>query len=164
MRTAFISFLFSFGILSFHCPVRSGSGRVSDQLRVMSAASQVSMEEEILGLVNEHRKSMGLQGFKADENESRIAAKHSQNMASGKVGFGHSGFNARAKSIQKTNASVTAVAENVAEGQMTARQVVDGWLNSPGHRKNIEGNYMLTGIGYAPDKKGNLYFTQIFTR
>ena len=85
-------------------------------------------------------------------------------MASGKVGFGHSGFNSRAKAIQKSMNSVTSVAENVAEGQMTAREVVDGWLHSPGHKKNIEGNFTLTGIGYASDKKGNIYFTQIFSR
>jgi len=41
---------------------------------------------------------------------------------------------------------------------------VDGWLNSPGHKKNIEGNFTLTGIGYARDHKGNIYFTQIFSR
>jgi uncharacterized protein YkwD len=52
----------------------------------------------------------------------------------------------------------------VASGQMTAREVVNGWLKSPGHKKNIEGNFVLTGIGYARSKKGDIYFTQIFSR
>jgi uncharacterized protein YkwD len=59
---------------------------------------------------------------------------------------------------------ITVVAENVASGQMSAREVVDGWLNSPGHRRNIEGNFKLTGIGLARGSRGMIYFTQIFTR
>ena len=45
---------------------------------------------------------------------------------------------------------------------MNAKQVVNMWLNSDGHRKNIEGNYNLTGIGVVKGKDGALYFTQIF--
>ncbi len=84
-------------------------------------------------------------------------------MAEGKTKFGHDGFEKRAKAIQKELGSVE-VGENVAEGQMSAREVVDGWLNSPGHKRNIEGNFTLTGIGYATNKKGNIYFTEIFSR
>jgi len=47
---------------------------------------------------------------------------------------------------------------------MTAREVVDGWLHSPGHKRNIEGDFIFTGIGHARDKKGDIYFTQIFSR
>jgi uncharacterized protein YkwD len=47
---------------------------------------------------------------------------------------------------------------------MSAREVVDGWLKSPGHKRNIEGDFTLTGIGIASDKQGNIYFTQIFSR
>jgi uncharacterized protein YkwD len=47
-------------------------------------------------------------------------------------------------------------------GSTTAREVVDNWLKSPMHKKNIEGAFNLTGIGVAADKKGTLYFTQIF--
>jgi hypothetical protein len=35
------------------------------------------------------------------------------------------------------------------QGPMGAREVVDGWLHSPGHRRNIEGDFRLTGIGLA---------------
>jgi uncharacterized protein YkwD len=121
------------------------------------------METEILKYVNEDRKAHGLASLQMNEMESSLALKHSHDMAVGKVKFGHDGFNKRAKAIQKELGSVE-VGENVAEGPMTAREVVDGWLNSPGHKKNIEGNFILTGIGYDLDKKGNIYFTQIFSR
>jgi uncharacterized protein YkwD len=122
-----------------------------------------TMETDILKYVNEDRAAHGLSVLQMNEMESSLAAKHSLDMAAGKVKFGHDGFNTRAKAIQKALGS-TEIGENVASGQMTAREVVDGWLHSPGHKKNIEGNFTLTGIGYAPDKKGDIYFTQIFSR
>src|SRR5450432_191590 len=122
-----------------------------------------TMETDILKYVNEDRAAHGLSLLQMNEMESSMAAKHSHDMAVGKVKFGHDGFNTRAKAIQKALGSAE-IGENVAEGPMTAREVVDGWLHSPGHKKNIEGNFTLTGIGYSVDKKGDIYFTQIFSR
>ena len=122
-----------------------------------------TMESDILKYVNEDRLAHGLSPLQMNQLESSLASKHSLDMSVGKVKFGHDGFNARAKTIQKALGS-TEVGENVAEGSMTAREVVDGWLHSPGHKKNIEGNFTLTGIGYASNKKGDIYFTQIFSR
>ena len=121
------------------------------------------MESEILQYVNEDRVKHGLPVLEMNALESSLAAEHSRNMAAGKVRFGHDGFNSRAKTIQKALGS-TMIGENVASGPMTAREVVDGWLHSAGHKKNIEGNFVLTGIGYSMNKKGNIYFTQIFSR
>ena len=122
-----------------------------------------TMESDILKYVNEDRIALGLSPLQMNQLESSLAAKHSLDMSVGKVKFGHDGFNARAKTIQKSLGSIE-VGENVAEGSMTAREVVDGWLHSPGHKRNIEGNFTLTGIGYASNKKGDIYFTQIFSR
>lgn len=122
-----------------------------------------TMESDILKYVNEDRIAQGLSALQMNQLESSLAAKHSLDMSVGKVKFGHDGFNTRAKTIQKELGSIE-VGENVAEGSMTAREVVDGWLHSPGHKKNIEGNFTLTGIGYAANKKGDIYFTQIFSR
>ncbi len=122
-----------------------------------------AMESEILKYVNDDRRQHDLPALQLNSMESSLAAKHSHDMATGRVKFGHDGFNSRAKTIQKSLGS-TEIGENVASGPMTAREVVDGWLKSPGHKKNIEGNFTLTGIGYARDKKGDIYFTQIFSR
>ena len=128
-----------------------------------SSREPETMETEILKYVNEDRSALGLSLLSMNDLESSLAAKHSHDMAVGKVKFGHDGFTSRAKTIQKSLGS-SEIGENVAEGSMTAREVVDGWLHSPGHKKNIEGNFTLTGIGYAQDKKGDIYFTQIFSR
>jgi uncharacterized protein YkwD len=130
---------------------------------IPDAARHDTLIADIYKYVNEDRKEKGLPLLKMNEMESSLAYKHSRDMASGKVRFGHDGFNSRAKAIQKALGS-SMIGENVASGQMTAREVVEGWLNSPGHKRNIEGNFTLTGIGYARDRKGNIYFTQIFSR
>jgi uncharacterized protein YkwD len=122
-----------------------------------------NMETSILQYVNEDRQLHGLTPLQMNALESSLASKHSQDMASGRVGFGHEGFNSRARTIQKSLGGI-AFGENVAYGLMTAREVVNGWLNSPAHKKNIEGNFIFTGIGYARNKKGEIYFTQIFSR
>lgn len=122
------------------------------------------MEKEILHYVNVDRKSNGLKPLELNSFESSVALEHSKNMASGKTPFGHKGMEARVKKINKELGPISSAGENVAVGQMNASEVVQGWLNSPGHKRNIEGDFTLTGIGYAKDKKGEIYFTEIFTK
>jgi uncharacterized protein YkwD len=43
-----------------------------------------------------------------------------------------------------------------------ARVAVEGWSKSPEHRKNMFGNFSLTGIGIAQREDGRYFFTQIF--
>jgi uncharacterized protein YkwD len=122
------------------------------------------MDVEILWYVNRYRESKKLRSLEMNKTESSIALQHSKNMACGKTPFGHEGLEARAKQIRKQLGHISTAGENVAYGRMSAKEVVDGWLNSPGHRRNIEGDFTLTGIGCAEDKRGVIYYTQIFTK
>ncbi|MDE3253144.1 MAG: CAP domain-containing protein [Bacteroidota bacterium] len=126
--------------------------------------SPSTVVKDIFRYVNEHRQSLGLPPLKMNEEANRQAFLHSKNMATGKTSFGHEGFEQRVASIQKTSGWITASAENVAYGKLSANEVVKGWLNSPGHKKNIEGNYQFSGIGIYRDSKGVTFFTQIFFR
>jgi uncharacterized protein YkwD len=126
--------------------------------------SVLNMTKDILYYVNLHRKSIGRKALELNNVESSLAVQHSINMASYKTPFGHDGLNERAKIISKQLGKITVAAENVASGDMTAKEVVDGWLNSPGHKRNIEGDFTLTGIGVAKNNKGIIYYTQIFTK
>ena len=83
-------------------------------------------------------------------------------MATKRVPFGHAGFDQRIDALLDNIKGSDAAAENVAYGPKSAEDVVKMWLNSSGHRKNIEGNFNLTGIGIAQDKDGRPYCTQIF--
>lgn len=121
-----------------------------------------SMEQNILQLINKHRHKKGLQPLTMIDEISDKAKEHSTDMAKGRVPFGHAGFDVRLRSLMSKLPGSNAGAENVAYGALSADGVVDMWLNSAGHRKNIQGKYNLTGIGIARGKDGMLYFTQIF--
>jgi uncharacterized protein YkwD len=56
------------------------------------------------------------------------------------------------------------VASNSFPRTVVARIVVRGWLDSPGHRRNLQGNYALTGIGVVRSANGEYFATQLYAR
>ena len=128
----------------------------------VAPAVGVSMADEILKYINEYRRKKGLPPLVMNAAMSAEALKHSENMAARRTSFGHNGFQHRVKRISSALNGFSGAGENVAMGSKTAREVVDNWLKSSMHKQNIEGAFNLTGIGVAADKKGTLYFTQIF--
>jgi uncharacterized protein YkwD len=130
----------------------------------LPALAQGNMEQEILVLINKYRKKKHLAPLKENNLVTAQAEKHSRGMANGNVAFGHGGFDSRLRLLMKQLPGSNAGAENVAYGSRTAEAVVEMWLNSPGHKKNIQGNYNLTGIGVAKSRDGTLFYTQIFIR
>lgn len=123
-----------------------------------------SIEKEILRYTNDFRQSKGKSILIMEDIINVQAEKHSINMAKGKSPFGHQGFQDRVKAIKSASGFISAAAENVAYGNMTAKEVVQGWIKSPTHRKNMLGNYTHIGIGVAGNKNGRLYFTQVFIK
>lgn len=128
------------------------------------AQSKTTRVEEIYNLVNKYRVKKGLRSLTMNEAICREAAKHSRNMANGTVSFGHDGFNDRFKKLTAAIPGANAMGENVAYSMGDAEHVVDNWLNSPPHKKNIEGDYDLTGVGIAVSSSGQVYYTQIFIK
>jgi uncharacterized protein YkwD len=128
----------------------------------ISSAEIKLMQDDILKLVNQYRSNLGLRSLQMNDVATSEATKHSADMAKGRMDFGHDGFDERKTNLYKKVGGITAIAENVAYGKINAQQVMDMWLSSPGHKKNIEGNYSMMGIGIVQSKSGYLYFTQIF--
>jgi uncharacterized protein YkwD len=50
----------------------------------------------------------------------------------------------------------------VAYGPTSGKEVVKQWKGSPGHRRNMLGKYKYIGIGIATDRRGHIYYTQVF--
>ena len=121
-----------------------------------------TMEEQILYYTNKFRKSQGLGPLQLNTTISKEALDHSQDMAKGRTGFGHEGFEERVDHVSKKLGRVAAAAENVAYGNLDAEGVVNGWIKSPGHRRNMLGSYNLIGIGAAQGKGNIIFFTQVF--
>ncbi len=80
------------------------------------------------------------------------------------VEVSHDGFEERVAKIAKQIKNTSNSAENVAYSSGDAASVVEMWLKSKGHRKNIEGAYTISGIGMAKAADGTLYYTQIFIK
>lgn len=117
---------------------------------------------EVLQYVNQYRAAHGMPTLVMNEAANREARRHSQDMANHAVPFGHVGFDQRMKHLYRSIDDARGGAENVAYNYKTARIVVDGWIKSPGHHRNLMGRYNMTGIGIVRDKAGRLYYTQLF--
>lgn len=119
--------------------------------------------EEFMDLVNDHRASIGLRALIHDDDMGDIARTHSQNMASGAVAFGHTGFSSRCSASKAALGGGNWCGENVAAGQTTPRAAFTSWMNSSGHRANIEKSTAThSGFGFAKSSSGKYYWTQIF--
>ena len=126
--------------------------------------STATMNADIINGVNEYRKTKGLPPLHLLALAATEAARHSSNMASKKIAFGHAGFNNRALDIANELHGTSSTGENIAYGKMSWKQVIDAWLKSPDHKANIEGNFNYTGVGVAKDSRGVVYYTQIFVK
>jgi uncharacterized protein YkwD len=129
-------------------------------------AAFADLEQAVHEQVNAYRAEQGLPPLTLDERISQQSRLHSEAMASGQAPFSHDGFEQRVQTIARSLPYRTA-AENVAYNQGFSdpvAQAVAGWIDSPGHRVNMEGNFDLTGIGVARNDAGEYYFTQVFIR
>ena len=65
--------------------------------------------------------------------------------------------------MAKFGISYRTAGENSAEGQSSPAEVMNGWMNSPGHRRNIlDPNFTQIGIGIAKNAQGRYIWTQQF--
>ena len=122
--------------------------------------------ESIHQRVNDFRAAAGLQPLQLNAVITEQATQHSVQMARQGSAISHAGFDDRLKKIGE-KLPYRAGAENVAasiEYENPARTAVDGWKTSPGHRKNMLGDFTLTGIGIAQSEQGSYFITQIFLK
>lgn len=120
-----------------------------------------SFEAEVIRLVNEIRAENGLQPLTANWELSRVARYKSQDMLD-KGYFAHNSptYGTPFQMIKAFGLSFRTAGENIAKGYATPQAVVNGWMNSSGHRANIlNSSYKQIGVGYVA--KGN-YWTQMF--
>lgn len=143
-------------------------------------AQAAMFETEVLRLVNENRAkgwNCDTQGQKPAagplkmEPTLRCSARlHSKDMAD-QMYFAHEGRDGSDPGSRMTAAGYVGRTwgENIAKGQTTPEQVVQGWMDSDGHCSNImSGMFNLIGVGYFAGAASNtrfnseLYWTQNF--
>ncbi|HBC97832.1 MAG TPA: serine protease [Clostridium sp.] len=128
-------------------------------------SSDVNAEaSEVIKLVNVERSKNGLAPLKANAELSKVAAVKSQDMAD-KNYFSHTSptYGSPFDMMKKFGISYTAAGENIAYGQKTPEEVMNSWMNSPGHRANIlNSNFTEIGVGIFRNKNGTPYWVQMF--
>ncbi|MEG1637233.1 MAG: CAP domain-containing protein, partial [Cellulosilyticaceae bacterium] len=123
--------------------------------------TRTQYENEVLTLVNKERQKAGLKPLQMDERVRTVAREKSRDMSVNNY-FDHTSptYGSPFDMLKKSGINYSSAAENIAAGYQTPNAVVDGWMNSPGHRKNIlDGNLTHIGVGYY--STGN-YWTQMF--
>lgn len=105
---------------------------------VVESTSFDGTEDDIIRLTNEFRKEKGLDILIKNEKLMKSAKLKAADMKDQKY-FAHvspSGVELW-NLVQQTGYDYSIVAENIAEGYFSAESVVEAWMNSEGHRKNI---------------------------
>lgn len=124
-------------------------------------SSVLVFEKEVIRLVNEIRLENGLNPLTYDWELGRVARYKSQDMRDNRY-FSHTSpvYGYPFQMIRNFGISFRSAGENIARGYATPQAVVNGWMNSSGHRANIlSSGYTKIGVGYVAD--GN-YWTQMF--
>ena len=124
-------------------------------------AAAVSYEREVVRLVNEIRGERGLRELTYNWELGRVARYKSQDMRDNRY-FSHTSptYGTPFEMMKAFGLSYRSAGENIARGQRTPQEVVDAWMNSPGHRANIlNASFTQIGVGYVADGG---YWTQMF--
>lgn len=129
-----------------------------------TAPEETGLSMQAFNLVNEEREKHGLSPLKYSKELEAVAYAHSKDMAE-KNFFSHTNLEGLSPFDRMRNAglSYSYAAENIAAGQTTAAAVMNSWMNSDGHRKNIlNPNLTEIGIGVANGGSYGIYWTQLF--
>lgn len=141
---------------------RLGKGKAPGPGRPMSIDLD-DMGQEVFRLINAYRQEKGLPALSYSLALNEMAHQHSKVMASGEHPFSHG------KHVERLTEAMVLLkghraAENLYKGPADAQKMLDFWLQSPGHRKNIEKPHTHTGLDIEKGVDGQYYCTHIFVK
>ena len=129
-------------------------------LQTRKPASE-NFAEEVLELVNIEREKVGVKPLELSQDLMEFSAIRAEEIAEV---FSHTRPDGSG-CFTVINIPYRHIGENIAEGQPTAEDVVEAWMNSEGHRKNIlNSDFGKLGVGYkfVADSEYNHYWVQLF--
>ncbi|HEY2495211.1 MAG TPA: CAP domain-containing protein [Paenibacillus sp.] len=106
--------------------------------------------QQVLDLVNQERSKAGLSSLSMNEELSNVAMVKAQDMYNNNY-FDHNSptHGSPFDMMKEFGITFNSAGENIAKGQTTPTQVMNDWMNSPGHKANILNNsYTHIGIAY----------------
>ncbi|MCK5728962.1 MAG: CAP domain-containing protein [Methylococcales bacterium] len=121
---------------------------------------------ELLQLVNKERREAGLSELTLSSPLNQAAQHHADDMSSNNY-FSHTGLDSSQMSDRASAKGYRyrRIGENIAAGQSTATETMQGWIKSAGHRKNIlNPHYKEVGFGYSYSSNScyRHYWVQVF--
>src|SRR5690625_4858463 len=141
-------------------PVQQTEQKQEEQTQ--SESQQLNaFEQEVVELTNKEREKQGLNPLKVDDELSKVAREKSRDIKANNY-FSHDSptYGSPFDMMEQYGISYRTAGENIAKGQRTPEEVVNGWMNSDGHRANIlSGDFTHIGVGYV--EQGN-HWTQQF--
>lgn len=126
------------------------------------------IEKKVFAAINDERKKNNRKPLVLNRSLALAARKQSERMVKDRF-FNHIDPSGKgpAERVNEEGYRWSRVGENIAMNsgyKDPISEAVSGWMNSPGHRRNIlDGDFTETGIGVARIGK-RLYFTQVFAR
>ena len=129
------------------------AGSLAGSAAPADAATLDSAETELQRVVNEFRAAKGLATLAVSDTLTFSAKWMAQDMAVYSY-FSHTSLDGRTPTERMADAGYPAAStwtgENLAAGQTTAREVLAGWINSPGHYAVLTNpQYRAIGLGRA---------------
>ncbi len=141
-----------------------GPGPGGPTIDLIDDATVYPQSWEVLRLVNQHRMGMGLEPLSLFDGLQKVA-----NQRAYEIYIDYRADHTRPDgsicwtAYDDYGVSYQVSAENIASGQRDAADVMNSWLNSPGHRANIEKtNVTHIGVGVYTGSSGRNYWTQDF--
>lgn len=122
-----------------------------------------SEAEQVVKLVNEERAKASLPALQLDAGITAAANVRAREI---KVQFSHTRPNGSsyASALSEQGVAYRMSGENIAYGQTDPETVMNGWMNSSGHRANIlNAGFQKIGVGVYQDEKGVKHWVQLFT-
>lgn len=126
------------------------------------------LEHRVFERINQKRAEFGLEMLVWNEQVAAVSRLHSANMAKydffSHVGIDGKQIDGRADSLGLSKWRM--IGENIAYNMGfddPIERAISGWMQSPGHRKNLlRNNWKETGIGISVSAKGKYFITQVF--
>jgi len=125
-----------------------------------------ALENEVVNSVNRLRVKNGLSPLKQNLTLCKAARAKSTDMIENNY-FAHQSptLGSPFTMMQSFGIAFSAAGENIAYGQISAEEVMEDWISSPGHKANIMSDiYDQIGVGAAKADNGTYYFTQLFIK
>ncbi len=116
----------------------------------LATSTAPSLADQVLALVNQERRAVGVKPLRLNEKLTAAATAHSQDMALNDY-LSHTSSDGRSPEarILATGYDAFIATENIAGGLATPASVMQAWMNSPGHRANLlNGSLTEMGVGF----------------